>query len=555
MFPRPSLAQLLVPNFGNSAGNSETAEPISLATTTNNEEPNDEDSDESLLGSRLIRIPREQFRKWFKSSRKATEPFRFVSSRRPLRCNQIKPNIRYSRRHMAGRAKDAGVRTVLRLRQKPPLCFLIVNRAYHEYGLKHLVLIGVFIFYVLFGAFILLIIESPAQTDMKQNWMSEIRKNRSYLVDSMMKEVFNNSEYLIYIKGNTTDKLRVRFDRIFEVYETRLGIRWSEQRMEWDYWNAILFAGTIITTIGYGHIYPMTDPGRVITMVYALVGIPLMLLVLQDVGKILTIAMKYPWFQFKRIGRRILKCCTKQSLREMRRIEAEERRDLEVFDLPVPVGVALIFIWVINLLQSKMRTTYEAGGKDVVEIVERQQDATTLGVLQVFQEKESHYLVIPDEMQTSVQSSTHSRQTQTSLSLPGMRQCVLRSDGVHWVDDNSPMKSPDEVTKLVEMESSLHVCQDIGENNRDAEDFDDSMGSSLSFHHRDGGRGAPSRRDSAGTAHHSPSAPNGLILDLSHDDLRARLVRSPEMQRMAQQETLDSLCEVAQCFSPDPSLE
>lgn len=129
-------------------------------------------------------------------------------------------------------------------------------------------------------------------------------------------------------------------------YENQLGVKWSQQKMDWDFWNAVLFAGTICTTIGYGHIYPMTDTGRVLTMVFALFGIPLMLLVLQDFGKLLTMTMKYPWFQTKRLMRRILRCCTKQPIEEMREIETQERRDLDIFDLPLPVGIALIVIWV-----------------------------------------------------------------------------------------------------------------------------------------------------------------------------------------------------------------
>ena len=58
---------------------------------------------------------------------------------------------------------------------------------------------------------------------------------------------------------------------------------------------------------GYGHIYPMTTLGRVFTMIFALFGIPLVLLVLQDVGQMLTFSMKYPWFQTKRLTRRVLR--------------------------------------------------------------------------------------------------------------------------------------------------------------------------------------------------------------------------------------------------------
>lgn len=95
-------------------------------------------------------------------------------------------------------------------------------------------------------------------------------------------------------------------------------------------------------------------------MIFSLFGIPLVLLVLQDVGQMLTFSMKYPWFQTKRLTRRVLRygdidtlhgihysrCFTKQSVREMREIEELERRDLKLFDLPIVVGISLIVGWV-----------------------------------------------------------------------------------------------------------------------------------------------------------------------------------------------------------------
>lgn len=46
---------------------------------------------------------------------------------------------------------------------------------------------------------------------------------------------------------------------------------------------------------GYGHIYPTTQTGRALTIVYAIVGIPLFLIALTDFGKLFTRAIKFLW--------------------------------------------------------------------------------------------------------------------------------------------------------------------------------------------------------------------------------------------------------------------
>uniref|UniRef100_H3DG26 Potassium channel, subfamily K, member 2b n=1 Tax=Tetraodon nigroviridis TaxID=99883 RepID=H3DG26_TETNG len=52
----------------------------------------------------------------------------------------------------------------------------------------------------------------------------------------------------------------------------------------WDVSSSFFFAGTVITTIGFGNIAPHTEGGRIFCIIYALLGIPLFGFLLAGVG-------------------------------------------------------------------------------------------------------------------------------------------------------------------------------------------------------------------------------------------------------------------------------
>ncbi|XP_078129380.1 potassium channel subfamily K member 18 [Sander vitreus] len=66
---------------------------------------------------------------------------------------------------------------------------------------------------------------------------------------------------------------------------------WLQRPARWDFFGSMFFCCTVFTTVGYGEIYPVTMTGKVVCVLYAMVGIPLMLLVILDVGDFLAMLM------------------------------------------------------------------------------------------------------------------------------------------------------------------------------------------------------------------------------------------------------------------------
>lgn len=117
--------------------------------------------------------------------------------------------------------------------------------------------------YLLGGCVLFAVLEQEVEKDVKTN--IELRK----------------SEFLSAHPDVTSADLERLLEEI--LYRGISPRRRDLNRSNWSLGQSFLFTVTVVTTIGYGHIHPLTNTGKTACIVYAIIGIPFTLIFLSAI--------------------------------------------------------------------------------------------------------------------------------------------------------------------------------------------------------------------------------------------------------------------------------
>ncbi|CAL8129881.1 unnamed protein product [Orchesella dallaii] len=226
---------------------------------------------------------------------------------------------------------------------------------------SHVGVCGLVVGYIICGAFLFQMMESHEVEPM----LKEVRQLREETAEKLLS---------IVLKSNTLEE--EEFFRLANVaiqnytYEIVNAIsdgydgepkpkplNWTKKadsidrkEMPWSFTGGFLYSLTVITTIGYGNYAPKTAQGKAMTILYGIIGMPLFLLYLSNIGDILARGFKWTFSR----------CCQcNWTFIKRRRIDEngeviEEPAQEEEEQITVPISLCLTlmvgYIWGGGLL-------------------------------------------------------------------------------------------------------------------------------------------------------------------------------------------------------------
>ncbi|KAH8303675.1 hypothetical protein KR018_011133 [Drosophila ironensis] len=160
---------------------------------------------------------------------------------------------------------------------------------------SHVLLVLLVVSYCVGGAYLFQHLERPHELEIKrgiQNLRFNLTENIWLLSDDAL--VLRENDWMANVSKHLAN-----FEKQILTAIKADGWDGDEdlRKSQWTFAGSLFYSIIVITTIGYGHISPRTDWGKVTTIFYAIVGIPLMLICLSNIGDVMATSFRFLYWR------------------------------------------------------------------------------------------------------------------------------------------------------------------------------------------------------------------------------------------------------------------
>ncbi|KAK5643630.1 hypothetical protein RI129_007475 [Pyrocoelia pectoralis] len=152
-------------------------------------------------------------------------------------------------------------------------------------ALAHTGLLVTLMAYTVLGGLIFRHLEHPAEVDRLSSLQSSLLHRRRHFVERIINNTLVLENPLEYVFYELSEYEKLLEDAFAEGFQSSHEQEISELE-KWSFLKSVFFSSTVLTTIGYGNTVPVTVEGRAFCIVFALIGIPLTLTVIADMGRL-----------------------------------------------------------------------------------------------------------------------------------------------------------------------------------------------------------------------------------------------------------------------------
>lgn len=128
-----------------------------------------------------------------------------------------------------------------------------------------------------------------------------------------------NSERFNRLIEDELAHMEAEQEKLVDKHDMRTNAVYNQK---WTYSTAVLYCATVVTTVGYGHIAPKSILGKLVTCLYAMIGIPIVITSLTTTGDLLAFVFIKYYTMASKFSRRVL----------CRRRETKDRASVQVCD-------------------------------------------------------------------------------------------------------------------------------------------------------------------------------------------------------------------------------